>query len=85
MQHTEDSLKAYRDVKNSIDTAMEQGIAKGMGQGIAKGMEQGITKGMEQGVAKGKIEVAKAMLQRGIDLRSIAELTGLTEREIQSL
>lgn len=31
-----DSLKAYRDVKNSIDTALE------------KGREEGMTKGMEK-------------------------------------
>ena len=31
-----DNLKAYRDVKNSIDTALE------------KGREEGMTKGMEK-------------------------------------
>ena len=29
MRQIEDSLKAYRDIKNSLDTAMEQGFEKG--------------------------------------------------------
>ena len=37
----EDSLKAYRDIKNSIDTALE----KGREEGMAKGMEKGFGKG----------------------------------------
>ena len=31
----EDSLKAYRDVKNSIDTALEKGREEGMAKGLA--------------------------------------------------
>lgn len=30
MMNIEDSLKAYRDVQNSIDTALEQGRAEGI-------------------------------------------------------
>lgn len=31
------SLKAYRDIKNSLDTAKEQGREEGMEEGLAKG------------------------------------------------
>ena len=31
------SLNAYRDFKNSLDTAMEEGIAKGKAEGLAEG------------------------------------------------
>ena len=33
----EDSLKAYRDIKNSIDTALEKGREEGMAKGIRNG------------------------------------------------
>ena len=45
----EDSLKAYRDIQNSIDTAKEEGFAKGMAKGI------------EQGIAKGEQKIVQAM------------------------
>ena len=51
----EDSLKAYRDIKNSIDTALE----KGREEGMAKGMEKGLEKGREEGMEKEKIATAR--------------------------
>ncbi len=85
----EDSLKAYRDIKNSIDTAIEQGIEKGRAEGIeqgrAEGMQQGIAKGIEQGRAEGIAKVAKSMLAKGIDAKTIADITGLPEEDINRL
>ena len=40
----EDSLKAYRDIKNSIDTALEKGREEGMAKGLEKGREEGMEK-----------------------------------------
>ena len=37
LREYEDSLKAYRDMKNSLDNAEEKGIAKGLAKGLAKG------------------------------------------------
>ncbi len=85
----EDSLKAYRDIKNSIDTALEQGREEGMKKGRAEGLEKGLKKGLKKGRAEGEkqkaLSIAKAMLQRGLDIQMIAELSGLTAEEIQSL
>ena len=53
LREYEDSRKAYRDLKNSLDTALRDGFMQGMEQGMAQGMEQGMAKGMEQGMAKG--------------------------------
>lgn len=44
LKEYEDSLKAYRDVKNSIDTALEKGREEGMAEGMAKGMAKGMEK-----------------------------------------
>ena len=51
----EASKKAYRDIKNSGDTAKREGIAEGM----EKGMKQGMEKGMKQGMEKERNEAAK--------------------------
>ena len=97
LREYEDSLKAYRDVKNSIDTALEQGreqgraegIEQGIKQGRAEGMEQGIkqgrAEGIEQGLKAGKIGIAKKMLSLGMDISLIMKSTGLTKSEIESL
>ncbi len=72
----EDSLKAYRDIKNSLDTALEQGFEQGRAEGIEEGMQKGR--------AKERTEIAKAMLLRGMDMKTVAELTGITEEELKT-
>ena len=56
---------------------------------LEKGIEQGIEKGREQGREEGKkystLIIAKAMKDKGMDTKTIAELTGLNEEEINNL
>ena len=73
----EASKMAYRDIKNSIDTAkregkeeglvegMEKGLAEGMEKGLAQGMEKGLAEGMEKGLAEG---MEKGMSQRSLEI-----------------
>ena len=69
VQAYEDSLKAYRDLKNSLDYAKEEGI------------EIGRVEGREEG----KIEVAITMLKNGIAQDIILSSTGLSKSELASL
>ena len=97
MREYEASKKAYRDIKNSIDTAKQEGLAegleigmeKGMKQGMEKGMKQGMEKGMKQGMEKGmnlrSLEIARKMLAKGMDDASVMDMTGLTAEEIKLL
>ena len=48
MREYEASKKAYRDIKNSVDTAKREGIAEGMEKGMKQGMEKGMKQGLEQ-------------------------------------
>lgn len=73
----ENSLKYYRDLKNVTDTAHEAGIDEGFEQGLEKGLEQGLEQGLEK--------VARNMLQSDLSIQKIAELTGLSENQIQTL
>ena len=52
----EASKMAYRDIKNSVDTAKREGIAEGMEIGMAKGKQEGLAEGMEKGMEKGRAE-----------------------------
>ena len=69
LKEYEDSLKAYRDVKNSIDTALEKGMAKGM----AKGME------------KEKQSTARRLLSMGLSEKQVSTATELPLEVIQKL
>lgn len=70
----EDSLKYYRDLKNSFDTAREDGREEGW--------EEGWEEGRQEGKQERNIEIAKAMLKEGFDIKTIVKITGLTEEMI---
>ena len=44
-----------------------------------------ITNAEKIGIEKGKIETAKKMLDKGMDVQTISELTGISEAKIKSL
>ena len=75
MREYEASKKAYRDIKNSIDTAKQEGLAegieigmeKGMKQGMEKGIKQGMEKGMEQGMEKGMKQGMEKGMKQGME------------------
>ena len=69
----EDSLKAYREIKNSIDTALEKGREEGMAKGLAKGME------------KEKISTARRLLSMGLSEEQVSTATELPLEKIQKL
>ena len=69
----EASKKAYRDIKNSVDTAKREGIA------------EGIEKGMKQGMEQRSLEIARKMLAKGMDAASVMEITGLSAEQMQQL
>lgn len=73
----EASKMAYRDIKNSIDTAKREGKE----EGLAEGMEKGIEKGMNQR----SLEIARKMLAKGMDVATVMEITGLAESQLLQL
>ena len=97
----EDSKKFYRDIKNSMDTAFEEGKVEGkeegkeegLKQGELKGLKKGRIEGLKEGMMAGYIEGKKAMIveiiQNGvsnyISVEILTQLTGLTEKEVLSI
>jgi len=93
----EQSIHAYRDIKNGMETAwkegIEQGRKEGIAQGIKEGIEQGIKKSVEQGrkdgIATGEananINIACKMKYLGISDEIIMQVTGLSKEEIDLL
>jgi len=60
-------------------------FAEGMAKGISQGISQGLERGIEQGAYQNKLETAAAFKRLGIDSAKIAEGTGLTISEVETL
>ena len=77
VQAYEDSLKIYRDLKNSLDTAREEG------------WEKGLEKGLEEGREKGRLEEKRATVlnsyRAGLSIDVIASITELSTLEIEQI
>jgi predicted transposase/invertase (TIGR01784 family) len=73
--------KANRDELARIHFETEKAKAEGIAEGEAKGKAEGIA----EGEAKGKAEVARIMLQDGMQISLIAKFTGLAPEEIELL
>ena len=79
----EASKMAYRDIKNSIDTAKregkeeglaegrEKGLAEGREKGLAEGMEKGLAEGMKKGLAEGVEKGLAEGMEKGMNKRSL--------------
>ena len=73
----EDSLKAYRDIKNSLDTAKEEGRAEGRAEGLAKGRAEG--------ASEKALTIARELFAMNMSIDNIKKVTGLTDDEIHNL
>ena len=81
MREYEASKKAYRDIKNSIDTAKREGLAEGIEIGMKKGME----KGKEEGKHEANTETAQRLLAMGLSAEQVAKATQLSLEIIKNL
>ena len=62
-------MNTARDIRNQIEYAREEGLEEGRAEGLAES----------------KITIAKSMRAKGLDVRLVAECTGLTIDEIEKL
>jgi predicted transposase/invertase (TIGR01784 family) len=67
----EESLKVYRDLKGVVDTSFEEGVMIGEERGLKKGEK------------KKALEMARMMKKKNYPVEEIAELTGLSPKDIE--
>ena len=68
-----------------METAFDEGKEEGFVAGEAKGKIAGLAEGEAKGKIVGKVEVAKNLLRLGLANETIAQATGLSGAEIESL
>ena len=86
-------MNTERDTYNQIEYARETGREEGREEGRVEGRKEGREEGRKEGIKEGRAEgvkqnscdIAKRMLEKGIDIETISELTGLTAEEVSSL
>ncbi|WP_158781733.1 Rpn family recombination-promoting nuclease/putative transposase [Pantoea sp. BAV 3049] len=54
-------------------------------KGRAEGIKEGRAEGRSEGIIEGKLEVARTMLQSGLDRNTVMTMTGLTEDELAQI
>nr|VFK43891.1 MAG: conserved hypothetical protein (putative transposase or invertase) [Candidatus Kentron sp. TC] len=64
---------------------MERGMRKGIREGEVSRRERGLQKGKDEGRKERSVEMAKALLDKGMDISEISEVSGLPEKEIREL
>jgi predicted transposase/invertase (TIGR01784 family) len=75
-EHTHEYLLAQ-----AVAQAKEEGIKEGIEKGLEEGIEKGIEKGLEEGVTK----VVRNLLQKGFDMETIVQVSGLSKEDIDKL
>lgn len=84
----ESSLNSYRVLMSAFEKSVEDGRAEGLAEGLAEGRAEGRAEGLAEGRAEGekkaKTDMARKMLASGMDKRTIAEFTGLSEKDIEN-
>ncbi len=73
MKAYEESLKVYRDNENTMDYA------------ISTAVKEAVKEAVREAIKERDIEIVQRMKQKGIDIQTIIETTGLTKKEIEEL
>lgn len=77
----DESIKAMRDAIATYKGALKEGEEIGM----AKGMKKGHAEGRAEGIRQNQIATAINLKQAGVPLETIAQCTGLSIQEVESL
>ena len=77
----DESIKVYRDQLAVMEFERNKGLAEGRAEGLAKGKAEG----RAEGLAEGKENVACNLKRMGMDVETIAKVTGLDPEIIKGL
>ena len=73
------------EVKTMLVTALERERQEFFQNGLREGEQKGRIEGEQKGRIEGKIEAAKAMLAKGMEITLISEITNLSEEQLSQL
>ena len=71
-----------RKIENSLRREWKE---EGIAEGLAEGREKGIKEGIKEGSNNRNLEIAKLMLEKGLNISLISEITNLSKEELNQL
>ena len=74
-----------RERQQIFQNGLREGKQEGLREGEQKGLREGKQEGLREGEQKGRIEAAKAMLAKGMEMTLISEITNLPEAQLLQL
>ena len=77
--------KEYRARKEGKAEGLIEGKAEGLIEGKAEGLIEGKVEGRAEGEMQAKRNIASKLLQEGISADKVADITGLSEAELNSI
>lgn len=67
---------------DKLMTMAEQLKQIGRNEGLQQGIQKGMKEGIQEGQRAARLDIARQMLERGLDSRAIMEMTGLSQEEL---
>ncbi|HEL1969414.1 TPA: hypothetical protein TYI23_001594 [Streptococcus suis] len=61
---------------------LESSFIRGRNRGKEEGRAEGLEKGLEEGILQKSLDVAQKLLARGLDIKDVLEITGLTSEQL---
>ena len=80
MKYDYENVMAY-----AVEQAEEKAAAEAAVKAEAKGLAEGEAKGKAEGLAEKSCDIAKILLEKGMDISFICEVTGLTREAVSAL
>ena len=77
-----DEERVFKKTQNSIRL---DGYHAGLDEGIEQGISQGIEQGISQGIEQRNKEIAKSLLDSGMNIEDVSKHTNLSKEEINEL
>ncbi len=78
-------INAEEDRKEARKEGLKEGLEEGKKEGLKEGLEEGKKEGLKEGKKESTIEIAKAMLNKNFEIKTISEITNLSIEEIENL
>ena len=76
----------YENVMSyAVEQAAKQAAEKSAAEAEARGLAEGEAKGKAEGLAEKSCDIAKILLEKGMDISFICEVTGLTREAVSAL
>lgn len=72
-------------VRFDMATIAQRLEQKGIEKGIQLGEQNGLEKGMQLGEQKGRLDIAVKLLESGMSLQSVKEMTRLSEEKLAKI